>query len=120
MRQLDRLNAVPGTPSSALQGAFATLPRLVFEYSRATGFSAMPTPLRFPLGKRSLQAFAAWAKAAGHYQLVPGPDPRRNGNFECRVFIDSTEVRVWVPIDGMTVQAAINCVDNTCTVVARG
>lgn len=120
MRQLDRLNAVPGSPGSVLHGRLAAMPRLVFDYSRRRGFTAVPTPLRFPPGPKAVAAFAAWARLAGHYQLTPARDKRSLAELECHVLVNGTEVRVWVPVTGISIQAAIDVVDRAREVVAHG
>ncbi|THV40583.1 hypothetical protein [Glycomyces buryatensis] len=123
MRLLDRLNAVPGSANSVLYGEAAQMPRLVFGHTRAGGFNALPSPIRFAPGPESLVAFAAWANMAGHYQLAPAErDTHAAGEFECRVYLAGTEVRVWVPLYGMSVQTAIDVVDaaRRKAVAARG
>lgn len=121
MRLLDQLNAVPGSANSVLYGEVAALPRLAFEHSRKGGFTAFPSPFRFAPGRSALAAFAAWANVAGHYQLAPATrDKRAAAEFECVVNIANVEVRVWVPLHGMTVQTGIDLIDNTRRVSARG
>lgn len=123
MRLLDQLNAVPGSANSVLYGETAELPRLAFEHSRKGGFTAFPSPIRFAPGRSSLLAFAAWASLAGRYQLAPARrDKRAVGEFECVVYLAGIEVRVWVPVHGMTVKAAIALVDEARrkAVAARG
>jgi hypothetical protein len=113
MRLLDQLNAVPGSANSVLYGEVAQMPRLAFEHSRASGFTAFPSPLRFAPGRSALTAFAAWARLADHYQLAPATrDKRAVAEFECRIQLAGIEARVWVPLHNMTIQAAIELVDD--------
>lgn len=114
MNLLDQLNAVPGSANSVLRNETASLPRLTFERSRRGGFTAFPSPIRFAPGRSSLVAFAAWANQAGHYQLAPAErDKRAVAEFECRLPLSGVDVRVWVPLHGMTVQAGIDLIDAT-------
>jgi len=111
MIRLDRLNAIPGSAKSSLPADTTALPRLVFAHSPKDGYTAVPSPIRFPPGRPALVAFAAWAAHAGRYRLAAGPDPRAVGHLEARVVLDAAEVRVQVPIHGLTVQEAIDLVD---------
>ncbi|WP_199043162.1 hypothetical protein [Glycomyces salinus] len=111
MKRLRELNAVPGTPASALHGRLADLPRLVFDHSRRAGFTALPSPILFPPGPKALAAFAAWAAEASRFEVGPARDKRLVGALRCEVLVEDTPVRVWVPITGMSVQAATALVD---------
>src|SRR5688500_16235729 len=107
MNLLDQLNAVPGSMNSVLCGEAAAMPRLVFEHKKKVGFTALPSPIMFAPGRAALVAFAAWVNQAGRYQVTPAArDKRAAAEFECRVILAGVEVRVWVPVHGMTIQAA--------------
>lgn len=111
MKRLRELNAVPGSPSSALHGRLADLPRLVFDHSRRAGHTALPSPILFPPGPKALAAFAAWAAEAGRFEVGPARDKRVVGVLHCEVLVEGTPVRVWVPITGMSVPEATGLVD---------
>lgn len=120
MRLLDQLNAVPGSLNSVLYGPVAELPRLMFSHNKGDGYTAVPTPMRYPAGSKALVAFAAWANLAGRFEVGPARDRKSTAVLQCEVILAGTPVRVLVPVTGLSVQAAIDLVDSARMESARG
>ncbi|GAB3219322.1 hypothetical protein GCM10027447_01910 [Glycomyces halotolerans] len=118
MRLLERFNAVPGSPGSALHGRLAALPRLVFDHTSGHGLTATPTPMRYPPGAKAVAAFAAWAQVAGRFEVAPARDRRALAELETRLVLAGTPVRVWVPVMGLPLAEAIGLVDQATRAVA--